>query len=71
MERLEDKILKSFMKKEGKEVEELELFVALVDDCWPDDEGIYSCEVMEKQDNGKVWYCECTRNGNVKETYML
>lgn len=68
---LEEKILKSFKKYMGKEVEGLDLIVALTEDCWPDFEGTYSCEVMEKQDNGKVWTCECTKSGNVKETYSL
>ena len=71
MSMLEEKILNSFIKYEGKDVDGLDLFVALTDDNWPDYDGVYSCEVMEKQDNGKVWYCECTKNGNIKETYML
>jgi len=68
---LEEKILKSFIKYEGKEVKGLDLIVSLIPDCWPDYEGTYSCEVMEKQDNGRVWTCECTRSGNVKDTYLL
>lgn len=71
MNELEKKILESFKKYEGKEVEDLDLFVAVIEDCWPDDEGVYSCEVMERQDNGRVWTCECTKNGKVKETYEL
>lgn len=69
--KLEEKILKSFIKYEGKEVKGLNLMVAWTPDCWPDEEGTYSCEVMETQDNGRVWTCECTKSGNVKETYEL
>ena len=69
--KLEEKIFKSFVKYMGKDVEKLDLLVAVTEDCWPDFEGTYSCEVMEKQDNGKVWTCTCTRNGRVKETYLL
>ena len=68
---LEEKILKSFIKYMGKEVEGLDLIVAWTEDCWPDFEGSYTCEVMERQDNGKVWTCICTRSGNVKDTYLL
>jgi len=71
MEALEEKILKSFIKYEGKEVKDLDLLVALCPDCWPDDEGVYTCEVMETQDNGRAWHVECTKNGNVKETFEL
>lgn len=71
MNNLEEKILKSFRKFEGKEVENLDLIVSLISDCWPDFENNYTCEVMEKQENGKVWTCECTKNGNIKDTYML
>lgn len=69
--KLEEKILKSFIKHEGKEVEGLDLIVCLTPDCWPDDYNTYSCEIMEKQDNGKVWTVECTRTGNVKEVYCI
>jgi hypothetical protein len=69
--KLEEKILKSFKKYMGKEVEGLDLIVTLSEDNWPDFEGTYACEVMERQDNGRVWSCECTRNGNVKDTYEL
>jgi hypothetical protein len=55
----------------GKEVEGIDLIVTLSEDNWPDFEGTYACEVMERQDNGRVWSCECTRNGNVKDTYEL
>lgn len=68
---LEEKILTSFIKYMGKEVEGLELFVAWIEDTWPDEEGTYSCQVMETKDNGKVWDCECTRSGKVKSVYEL
>lgn len=68
---LEQKILKSFIKYMGKEVEGLDLIVSWTEDCWPDFEGSYTCEVMERQDNGKVWTCICTRSGNIKDTYLL
>lgn len=64
---LEEKILKSFRKYEGKEVEDLELAVAL-DDGWDDE---HTCSVMEAKNNGRVWFVECTKSGNVKETYEL
>lgn len=71
MKELEQKILKLFIKYMEKEVEGLDLFVALTEDCWPDFEGTYSCEVMERQDNGKVWTCECTKSGKIKEVIEL
>lgn len=71
MIKLEDKILEQFKKKMKDEVKDLELFVALSDDCWPDCEGIYQCEVMENQDNGKVWTCVCTKSGNIKDIYEV
>ena len=71
MEKLEEKILKSFKKYMKEEVEGLDLIVSTTPDCWPDFEGAYTCEVMEKQDNGKVWTCECTKSGNIKATYKL
>ena len=70
-ETLEEKILKSFIKYEGKEVEGLDLIVCWTPDCWPDFENTYSCEVMESQENGKVWEVECTKSGKVKNTYLL
>lgn len=71
MNDLEKKILNSFKKNMGKEVESLDLFVAFNDDTWPDDEGYYLVEVMERQDNGKVWTCQCTKNGIVKDVYEV
>lgn len=66
---LEEKVLKSFIKYEGKEVEGLELIVA-IPDCWGDDDEYY-CQVLESKDNGKVWEVTCTRTGNVKGTYLI
>ena len=71
MKELEKKILGSFKKYEGKEVESLDLYVAFNYDCWPDDEGNYLVEVMEQQDNGRVWTCQCTKNGKVIDTYEV
>ena len=71
MNELETKILKSFVKHEGKAVKGLDLLVATCDDEWPDDDGVYHAQVMEPQDNGKVWECVCTKNGSIKETYEL
>jgi hypothetical protein len=68
---LEERILKSFKKKLGKEVEGLDIMVAFNYDCWPDDEGFYLAEVMERETNGKVWTCICTRSGNVKDYYEV
>lgn len=65
MENLEEKIFKQFIKKMGKEVEGLDLFPALEEDSW--DEGENCCLIMEKEDNGKVWECYCTKNGNIKD----
>lgn len=73
MSELESKILKSFTKKLGKEVEGLDLIVFIDEDYWPDPDNIYNycCEVMESKDNGKVWTCVCTKSGNIKEYYEL
>lgn len=71
MKELEAKILKTFKSYEGEAVKGLNLLVATCEDEWPDDEGIYHAQVMEPQDNGRVWECVCTRNGKVKETYEL
>ena len=71
MDILEEKILNSFIKYMGNEVDNLDLFVAYIEDNWPDEDGVYSCEVMEQQDNGRVWTCECTKNGKVKDVYEL
>jgi hypothetical protein len=71
MEKLENTILQSFIKKMGKEVDGLDLIVAFSEDTWPDDDNIYQSIVMERQDNGKVWNVECTRNGRVKDIIEL
>ncbi len=65
---LEEKILKSFVKYEGKEVEGLDLVVFIDPDAWEEE---HLCEVLESKANGKVWEVACTRTGNVKETYLL
>lgn len=62
---LEQKIFEQFIKKMGKEVEGLDLFPAIEEDTW--DEGENLCLVMEKQDNGKVWECSCTKTGKIKD----
>ena len=71
MKELEEKILKNFIKYEGKEVEGLDLIVCINEDAWPDDEGYYFAEVMENENNGMVWECTCTKSGKIKETYKL
>ena len=71
MKELEERILKTFIKYEGKEVKDLDLGVAFCEDNWPDDEGQYLVEVMERQDNGRVWTCTCSKNGTFKDTYEL
>lgn len=68
---LEEKILKSFIKYMKKEVDNLKLIVCISPDCWPDDYNAYTCEIMEEQDNGRAWSCECTKNGNVKDVIEL
>lgn len=71
MAELEKNILRNFKRYMGAEVEGLDLFVAFCDDCWPNDEGDYTCEVMERQDNGKVWACICSKSGTIKDTYEV
>ena len=68
---LEEKILVAFNKYMGEEVKGLDLIISICPDCWPDYEGTYSCEVMEKQDNGKVWNVECTKFGKIKDCIEL
>ena len=68
---LEEKILANFIKYMGKDVQGLDLFVALIDDCWPDYQGTYSCEVMESKDNGRVWELTCTKSGRIKDCIEL
>ena len=65
---MEEKILKSFIKYMGKEVEGLDLIVSIDPESWEEE---HNCVVMEKQDNGKVWDVSCTRNGNVKDAYQV
>lgn len=65
---MEEKILKSFIKYMGKEVEGLDLIIAIDPENWEEE---HTCEVMERQDNGKVWTCECTKNGNIKDVYQI
>lgn len=71
MDNLERNILDSFKKQMGEEVKDLELMVAFNEDTWPDEDHIYQAEVMETKNNGRVWGCECTRNGRVKDTYEI
>lgn len=66
---MEQKILNNFIKKMGKQVQELDLFVALNTDEY--DNWDKTCEVMETKDNGKVWFVECTKTGNIKSAYQL
>lgn len=68
---IEEKILFNFKKKMKDEVKDLDLFVALAEDTFPDEDGVYSCQVMERQDNGKVWDVICTKSGNIKDVYQL
>lgn len=65
--KLEEKLLQSFIKYMGDEVKGLDLIIAFSPDTFPDDEGVYSFIVMEREDNGKVWDCECTRSGKIKD----
>ena len=71
MREFEEKILRSFHKYMGAEVKDLNLIVAFNEDTWPDEENVYSVLVMESKDNGKVWDCECTKNGIIKNTIEL
>ena len=68
---IEQVILENFKKKMKEEVKDLNLLVSLSEDTFPDDYGIYSCEVMESKDNGKVWNVICTRNGKIKDIILL
>ena len=67
----EGKILNAFIKYMGDKVKGLNLFVALSPDCWPNDDNTYTCEVMQKEDNGKVWTCVCTKSGKIKDVYEV
>ncbi len=66
--KIEEKILESFKKKMKGEADDLELGVALDPEAWEEE---HYCEVMEHQDNGKVWEVKTTKNGNVIEIYEL
>ena len=66
MREMEEKILNSF-KKKAKEAKDLDLIVSIPEDF----DYEHECEVMEKQDNGKVWNVVCTRSGNVKDYYEI
>lgn len=61
---MEEKILNSFVKKMKGEVKKEDLIVS-IPDCFGDDDEYY-CEVLEKENNGRVWNVETTRNYNVK-----
>lgn len=71
MKTLEEKILEGFKKKLKEEIKDLDLFVSVSEDNWPDDYKVYSCEVMERKANGKAWDVTCTKNGNVKDIILL
>ena len=64
---MEEKILKSFKRYEGKSVEGLELIVSIPDDYAEE----HTCEIMEKKDNGRVWSVTCNRNHTVIDVFEL
>lgn len=66
--KIEEKILETFKKKLGAEAKKLNLMVSLDPEAWEED---HYCEVMEKQDNGKVWEVKTTRSGKVIEIYEI
>lgn len=68
---IEQVILENFKKKMKDEVKDLDLFVSLSEDTFPDDYGIYSCEILENKTNGKSWDVTCTRTGKVKDIILL
>lgn len=67
---MEELLLKNF-KKKLKQPKIQNLIVLFNPDAWPDEEGTYWVEIAEREDNGKVWTCECTKSGNIKEYYEL
>lgn len=69
--KIEETILKSFKRKMGRDVENLDLIVCISPDCFPDDYNEYSCEVMESRDNGMVWVVYTDQFGNVSETFEI
>jgi hypothetical protein len=60
---MEKKILESFKKKLGKEVEGLDLSISLDPDLWNE---AHEVDIYEKRSNGKVWTCFCTRTGRIE-----
>ena len=68
---IEQVILNNFKKYMKSQVQDLDLIISLSEDTFPDDYGIYSCEIMEAEDNGKVWNVTCTKNGKIKEAILL
>ena len=68
---IEQVILANFKKYMKSQVQDLDLIISLSEDTFPDDNGIYSCEIMEAKDNGKVWNVTCTKSGKIKEAILL
>ena len=63
MNKLETKLLNSFLRKE-KTAKTLDLIVCIADDEWSEDRGFL---IMERQDNGKVWQCWATSKNTIKD----
>lgn len=63
MKKLEEKILRSFRKHMNKEIEGLNLIVCL-NEPWGENLE-YDCEIIEEQEDGRTWYVQCTKLGNV------
>lgn len=68
---IEEKVLENFKRKMKEKVKDLDLIAVFNEDAWPDEDGNYFIEVLERKDNGRVWTLECTRSGNIKEVYEL
>ncbi len=64
---LEEKILKSFKEKMGDEVQNLDLIVSLN----YSDGNCNDCEIIEKKDNGKVWFVEYDETGEIEDTLEI
>lgn len=66
---MEERILKNFKKLEQPKNQNL--IVLFNPDTWPDEDGLYIIEIAEREDNGKVWSCVCTKQGKIKEYYEI
>ena len=61
---MEEKILEQFKKKMKME-DRNDLAFSVDFENW--DYGDYTCEVLERKDNGKVWTIECYSTGRIRK----